>query len=197
MKAIARDVRAEHGLTTPRVLRSDLRRIYKKEKIRIDLWTNLKGLRGAYFKDDGGGASVMLSRDLPDDPAIFTLAHELKHHLVDRDSGVSFCSSSNEKEPIEIGAEIFAAEFLFTEQDFIARLEQLGVQRGACSAADLVRLKVETGTTLSHAGLAKRALWLAFAPPGTFDGARWREIKDEIYGVPRWLAARRRKQPSS
>ena len=192
MKHLARETRGEYHLTTPRVLRSDLRRIYKAEGIRLDLWPNMKGVRGAYFNDEHG-VSVMLSRELPDDPAIFTMAHELKHHLVDREKGLSFCSSANVKEPIEIGAEIFAAELLFTEQDFNIELGRMGVARGSCTAHDLVRLKVETGTTLSHAGLAKRAVWLGFAPSGAFDNIRWRDIKEEIYGVPRWVETRRRK----
>jgi hypothetical protein len=38
LKTLARQVRAENGLSTPRVLRSDMRRIYKAYGIRIDLW---------------------------------------------------------------------------------------------------------------------------------------------------------------
>src|SRR5262249_29310027 len=88
MKALARQVRADHGLTTPRVLRSDLRRIYKHHGIRIDLWPHrFKRLRGAYFFDDLG-ATVMLARGLPADPMVFTMGHELKHHLADRESGL-------------------------------------------------------------------------------------------------------------
>jgi hypothetical protein len=91
-------------LHLPRVLRSDMRRIYRTEGIRIDLWRHrLRGLRGA----------------------------ELKHHLVDRDSAGGFCSESNRDDAIEIGAEIFAAELIFPEEDrfSVKLLRQLSLIR--------------------------------------------------------------------
>ena len=38
MRSLAGGVRAKHHLTTPRVLRSDLRRIYRDEHINVVLW---------------------------------------------------------------------------------------------------------------------------------------------------------------
>lgn len=74
MKTLARAVRAEYGLTTPRVTRSDLRKVYREEGIRVDLWppkpTNgngktgsrsLRNLRGAYFNNELG-ASILIAR---------------------------------------------------------------------------------------------------------------------------------------
>src|SRR6266852_2433820 len=105
----------------------------------------------------------MLAKGLPDDPAIFTMGHELKHHLVDRESIVSLCDPSNRSAEIEIGAEIFAAELIYPEQMFRENLLSLGVTAGSCTPQDLVALKRETKTTLSYAGLAKRAEFLGFA----------------------------------
>lgn len=49
LKARARAVRAEHGLDSPRVLRSDMRRIYKHYGIKIDMWPyKLKNLKGLF-----------------------------------------------------------------------------------------------------------------------------------------------------
>src|ERR1035438_9542207 len=105
MRLLAGQVRSQYGRQTPRVLKSDLRRIYKDQGIHIDLWPyKLRKLRGAYF-NDAQGASVMLARGLPDDPIIFTMGHELKHHLVDRESLVALCDPSNQSAEIEIGAE--------------------------------------------------------------------------------------------
>jgi hypothetical protein len=71
-------VRARFGLTSPRVLRSDLRRIYRAEGIQIDLWPHkLRKLRGAYINDEFG-PTVMLAKGLPQDPMVFTMGHELK-----------------------------------------------------------------------------------------------------------------------
>jgi len=144
MKILAQEERKKHGFTTPRILRSDLRKVYKTYGIRIDVWPyRLKKVRGAYF-NDADGISVLLNPALPDDPYIFTMAHELKHHLVDSTMSVIYCSDNNETEPIEIGAEVFAAELLFPEQDFADRLTNMRISPGGCTPDILVRLKHET-----------------------------------------------------
>lgn len=184
MKELARGVRQEYGLIGPRVMRSDLRRIYKAKNIQLDYWPYpLKKLRGAYFNDENG-VSVMVAKSLPDGPAIFTLAHELKHHLADRETGRLECSAGNESDPVEIGAEVFAAEFLFPELLFKQAMEQMVVEPLHCVAETLVRLKHDTKTTLSYAGLVKKAEWLGFATKGTIKPQSWQRLEDQIYGVP-------------
>jgi Zn-dependent peptidase ImmA (M78 family) len=184
MRLLAGQVREQYGLHTPRVLKSDLRRIYKDQGIQIDLWPyKMKKLRGAYFYDEDG-ASVMLAKGLPDDPMIFTMGHELKHHLADRDNIVSLCDPSNQSTEIEIGAEIFAAELIFPEQMFRDLLAAMGVMQGSCTAQHLVKLKRETQTTLSYAGLAKRAEFLGLAPQKLLAKVAWKKLEESIYGVP-------------
>ncbi len=194
MKALARRVRQEHGLDGARVLRSDLRRVYRANGIRIDLWPHrFKTLRGAYFDDDLG-PTVVLARDLPPEPLIFTMAHELKHHLADRGRPLAYCDVSNQREPVEIGAEVFAAELIFPEQDFIDNLRGMGVRQRQCRPEDLVHLKRQTGTTLSYAGLAKRAEYLAFALPGSLAGIRWKKLEETLYGEPLYKRLLRARQ---
>lgn len=184
MRLLAGQVREQYGLHTPRVLKSDLRRIYKDQGIKIDLWPyKMKKLRGAYFYDEDG-ASVMLAKGLPNDPMIFTMGHELKHHLADRDNIVSLCDPSSQSTEIEIGAEIFAAELIFPEQMFRDLLAAMGVTRGSCTAQHLVKLKRETQTTLSYAGLAKRAEFLELAPQKSLAKVAWKKLEESIYGVP-------------
>lgn len=184
MKALARQIRLEYHLHTARVLRSDLRRLYRAYGIKIDLWPyKFRALRGAYFDDDLG-PTVVLARQLPPEPMIFTMAHELKHHLVDRGLGLSYCDPSNAREPIEIGAEIFAAELIFPEQDFVTCLRQMGIGPRQCTPEVLVRLKHEARTTLSYAGLAKRAEFLNFAPAGSLAKVQWKKLEEQIYGEP-------------
>ena len=184
MKQLARATRQEHGLTTPRVQRSHLRTIYRVHDIRIDLWPHrLREVRGAYFNDELGPA-VMLAKGLPEDPMVFTMAHELKHHLADRHLQLACCSDRNAHEHIEIGAEIFAAELIFPEEDFVAALDAKGIKSGQCTPEIIVHLKRETRTTLSYAGLSKRATFLEFAQPGSLDGVRWKKLEEEIYGEP-------------
>ena len=183
MKDRAQSVRSQFGLTTPRVLRSDLRRIYREHGIRIDLWSHFKGLKGAYFNDEIG-PTVVLNNSLPEDPRVFTMAHELKHHLVDRDLGLAFCDVSNENEEIEIGAEVFAAELIFPEQDFVAILRSMGIEQNKCTAEVLVHLKMQIRTTLSYAGLTKYAVRLRFAAKGAFQDVKWKKLEETLYGEP-------------
>jgi Zn-dependent peptidase ImmA (M78 family) len=194
LKALARATRDRFRLQSPRVLRSDLRRIYRAEGIQIDLWPyKLKRLRGAYFNDDLG-ATVMLAKGLPEDPTVFTMGHELKHHLVDRNLLLSYCDASNQSNPIEIGAEIFAAELIYPEEDFRKHLLAMGVIEGQCAPRALVELKHETRTTLSYTGLAKRAEFMGLATPGSLDRIRWKKLEEEIYGLPLYKRIYRRRR---
>lgn len=194
MKELARGTRVKYGLTSPRVMKSDIRRIYKDLGIHIDLWNHkFKKLRGAYFNDDLG-PTVVIVQGLPPDPTIFTMAHELKHHLVDRHLPIACCEVDPRNEMIEIGAEIFAAEFIFPEDDFARLLSEMGVTQGNCNPANLVRLKRQTQTTLSYAGLAKRAEFLDFAPSGSFAKVKWHKVEEEIYGEPTYKRVLRRRR---
>jgi len=195
MKELAHEIRSSYGLTSPRVLRSDLRRIYKKQNIKIDLWPHkFKGLRGAYFNDDYG-ASVLLDKNLPQDPMVFTMAHELKHHLVDRKGQTMiFCDMSNQNKIIEIGAEVFAAEMLFPDDIFITSMEELGIDEGECEAETIVRLKQNSRTTLSYMGLAKKAEFLGYAGRGTFEGVHWKKLEISMYGEPLYKRINRRRK---
>jgi hypothetical protein len=72
-------------------------------------------------------------------------------------------------------------------------LLRLGVTMGSCTAEQLVTLKRETKTTLSYAGIAKRAEFLGFAPQNSLAKIAWKKLKESIYGVPFYkqrLAAR-------
>jgi Zn-dependent peptidase ImmA (M78 family) len=192
LKQRAREVRAEFQLDTPRVLRSDLRRIYSQYGIKIEFWPyKFKKLRGAFFDDDLG-PTVMLAAGVPPEPTVFTMCHELKHFLVDRGLGLSYCDPSNQNETIEIGAEIFAAEMIFPDADFREAMTQLAITPGQCSAESLVRLKRETATTLSYAGIAKKAYFLNFAPDGSFSKIQWKKLEAQIYGEPAYKMFLRR-----
>ncbi len=184
MRSLAWGVRKEYGLTTARVLRSDLRRIYRHEGIVIVPWPyKLRKLNGAYFHDDLG-ATVMLKASLPPEPMVFTMGHELKHHLADRDSGHSFCDVSNESNYIEIGAEIFAAELIFPEDDFATAARDIGIRRGHCAPELLVRLKHETRTTMHYASMVKRVVFLGLAIASELPTGGWRKLEERLYGRP-------------
>jgi Zn-dependent peptidase ImmA (M78 family) len=178
LKTLARKVRVQHGLTSPRVTQVDLQRIYSKEGIEVDFWPyRLRYLRGAFFYDELG-ASVMVAGNLPPDPMVFTMAHELKHFLTDKDLGISYCDQSNIGKSLEIGAEIFAAELLLPDKFFVEYMEKMRVRRGQCDPNALVRLKVDTRTTLSYAGLAIKAEQLRYAPFKSLTKMKgWRKLE--------------------
>jgi Zn-dependent peptidase ImmA (M78 family) len=182
LKQLARQVRAENGLTSPRVTPSDMRRIYFRNGIEIDLWPyRLRNLRGAFICDELG-TTVMLAKNLPQDPMVFTMAHELKHFYRDRDLGVSYCDQSNITRTLEIGAEIFAAELIFPDLDFIAQLNKMRIRKDQCLPLNLVELKHRTKTTLSYAGLAIKAERLRFAPANSLTKVKtWRKL-ERLYG---------------
>ena len=182
LKQLARQVRAEFGLHSPRVVESDLRRIYERNGIVIDDWPyRLRNLRGAFISDHLG-STVMLASGLPQDPKVFTMAHELKHFYRDRHLGISYCDQSNLGKTLEIGAEIFAAELLFPDKDFVSQMCTMRVGSNQCLPRTLVRLKQKTRTTLSYAGLAIKAERLGYAPPRSLTTIKtWRKF-EEIYG---------------
>lgn len=184
LKLLARQVRAENGLSSPRVLPSDLMRIYAKHGIEVDEWPyRFRHLRGAFI-DDHLGTTVMLAKGLPRDPMAFTMAHELKHFYRDRDLGISYCDQSNLNRSLEIGAEIFAAELLFPDRDFVAHMKMMGIRTDECLPKTLVHLKRKTGTTLSYAGLAIKAERLGFAPSHSLTTVKtWRKF-EALYDEP-------------
>lgn len=188
LKRLARQVRAENGLTSPRVLVSDLTRIYARHGITIDEWPyRFKHLRGAFINDDLG-MTVMVAKGLPQDPMVFTLAHELKHFFRDRDLGISYCDQSNLNKSLEIGAEIFAAELLFPDRDFVNQMTAMRIRANQCLPKNLIRLKRQTGTTLSYAGLAIKAERLGFAPSHSLTTIKtWRRL-EAVYGPPEYFA---------
>jgi Zn-dependent peptidase ImmA (M78 family) len=195
LKQLARQVRAENGLSSPRVLPNDLMRIYAKYEITVDEWPyRFRNVRGAFINDHLG-ATVMLSKGLPQDPMVFTMAHELKHFFRDRDLGISYCDQSNMNKSIEIGAEIFAAELLFPDRDFVAHMNRMGVGANQCLPKNLIQLKRQTGTTLSYAGLAIKAERLGLAPSHSLTTVKtWRKL-EALYSPPVLRPARRSSVP--
>jgi Zn-dependent peptidase ImmA (M78 family) len=182
LKAKAREVRASHNLTTPKVMLSDMRRIYRTLGIKIDYWKGkLRKVRGAYTNIDNEPC-VMVYASLPEEQRIFTLAHELKHHFFDQGEG----RVDVDNEASEIGAEIFAVELIFPDGDFHSFMQKLGVAKGCCTAESIVRLKRQSQTTLSFASLAKRATHHEYALPGSFDAVKWRKLEESIFGEPEY-----------
>lgn len=180
---LAKSIRLKYGLTTSRVMVNDLRKIFREEGIdRLDYWDKFSArIKGAYFRDEYG-CTVVISKRLINqiEPKVFTMAHELKHHLVDEVAGVSFCSDDNEKAQLERAADAFASELIYPASLLIQDMKKRGIEKEMCSADDIVRIKHETRTTLSHYALALKATRLGYCNESVLK-TRWHTLRNKLY----------------
>ena len=162
LKALAREKRACHAVNTAQFGLREARLIYKVEGIRIDHWPLPKKIKALYMCADGD-CSVAVQKTLPDEPKLFALMHEYKHHLTDRDAlgtGVIHCGDYNANQEIEIGAEVFAAEFIYPEDEYSEDLVPLRID--TWRAEDVVNFKKGCKAKVSYMfhSEALRAAWL-------------------------------------
>jgi Zn-dependent peptidase ImmA (M78 family) len=202
LKRLAYEKRQAYGIKTQSLGLQKIRKVYKAEGVTIDLWNLSARIRAVYMCDDGE-PSVLVNKRLPKEPRLFSLVHELKHHFVDRSligRGELKCGDYNANKEIEIGAEVFAAEFIYPEAEFLACLDSLGIARGRCSAKDVVMLKRACNATVSYTFLAKRLQRLGFVEVGAFDGVQFTKLEEQVFGVPiykqSWFIQRRRVRQS-
>lgn len=184
MTQLARDKRAEYGVDTSAFGLRELRTIYKEEGICLDHWPLPRKIKALYMCDDGH-CSVALQKSIPYEPKLFALVHELKHHFCDRQAlgaGVIHCGDYDANELIEKGAEVFAAEFIYPETEFVEYLEQVGVT--VREAAHIVEIKRSCKAKVSYQFIRKRLERLGHISPGQFNGIQFKNLEDQIYGVP-------------
>lgn len=185
MKQLAHEKRAKHFIRGFRMGISDIRRIYKDEGVVYDLAPNkncpfdFKKIQGAYMNDDDGPC-ILINKHLPKDPRVFTMAHELKHHYVDADTGRIICSGKEDSQ-VEISANVFAAEFILPDQLFLAGMTAIGC-RYPCTPDDLVRFKIGSETSLSYQGLVKKALWLGVGKHELLAKVKYHNLAEQLYG---------------
>ena len=197
-RLLASQGRAEFGVTTEALDLSLIRRIYGEEGIRIDKWDFSPSIRAVYMCDDGD-ASVAVNRNLPREPYMFALVHELKHHFTDiplLQCGQLKCGDYNANELIEKSAEVFAAEFIFPEAEFIARTQQLGIEKMRCSPEDVVRLKRSCNACVSYTFLRKRLVRLGYVEEAALAKVKFTNLEESMFGKPiykqDWFLARRK-----
>jgi Zn-dependent peptidase ImmA (M78 family) len=195
---LAKAKRIEHSVSTSALNLPFIRRIYKSEGVKIDKWGFGSKIRAVYMFADGD-ASVAIKSGMPRVPTLFSLAHELKHHFLDQkliQDGRLKCGDYNANEAIEIAAEVFAAEFIYPEDEFITCVDALGIQSGSCTPEDVVRLKRACNAPVSYQFLSKRLLRLGYATAGAFDKVKFQNLEEKMFGVPiyktSWFKARRK-----
>jgi Zn-dependent peptidase ImmA (M78 family) len=184
LKALARDKRSHYSVDSASFGLRDVRRIYKEEGIRIDYWPLPYKLKAMYMCADDD-CSVAIQRTLPEEPKLFALVHELKHHYRDRATiinGRIVCGDYNANELIEKGAEVFAAEFIYPEAEFAADIARLGMT--VWQAETVVRLKRGCKAKVSYRFLCKRLERLGLIVRGQFDRVQFQKLEDRMFGVP-------------
>ena len=185
LQVLAREKRAEHNVETSSFGLREVRAIYKAEGIRIDHWPQLPRKIKALYMCDDDDCSVALQQNIPYEPKLFALIHELKHHYKDRaalGSRVISCGDYDANEQIEKGAEVFAAEFIYPESEFKGDLDNLGLT--VRQPADVVAFKRSCRARVSYRFICKRLERLERISPGQFDGVQFQKLEEQIHGVP-------------
>jgi Zn-dependent peptidase ImmA (M78 family) len=186
-RALAQAKRHEHSVATASLNLLVMARIYKKEGIAIDR-RRLKGnrIKAAYYCDDGE-CSVLLNTTPPREPRLFALAHELKHHYLDREkimNGQIECGDYNANEFIEKGAEVFAAEFIYPELEMRQLIGQMGITSLSCTARTIVNFKRACPACISYTFIVKRFVRFGLCQPTAFSKVQFTKIEEQIYGLP-------------
>jgi Zn-dependent peptidase ImmA (M78 family) len=200
MKLLAAQKRKQYGVVTARLGLQKVRAIYKAESIVIDLWKTPSRIRAVYMCD-GDDPSVLVNRTLPKEPRLFAMVHELKHHYCDQEllkNGEIRCGNYNANELIEKAAEVFAAEFIYPEREFLKCANSIALVPGKVTPEGVVELKRTCGAPVSYKFLQKRLEWFNYIERGEFAKVKFQKLEDSIHGAPiyrqPWFRARRRKE---
>lgn len=184
VKSLAREKREHYGVDTSAFGLREARKIYKAENITINKWPLPRKIKALYMCADNY-YSVAIQENLPNEPKLFALVHELKHHYCDQEiigSGVMHCGDYNRNKTIEIGAEVFAAEFIYPEWEFEQDINQLDISEWRDE--DVVRFKRDCKAKISYQFICKRLEWLRFIPANKFKYVKFKNLEYELFGVP-------------
>lgn len=102
------------------------------------------------------------------------------------------CGDYNRNEPIEIGAEVFAAEFIYPEHEFAELVKASGV--ASWRPEDVVILKRRTPAKISYMFVQKRLERLGVVERGAFVSVRFKKLEEQMFGVPGWKARMMRRR---
>lgn len=182
MCRLALEKRKKYSLSTKDISLSSIRKIYRSEGIQIDSWPRrLRKVKAAYFNDEDG-CSVLLDMNLPEEPRLFAMIHELKHHYEDQGNLRCFCDDVYDSSPlIEIGAEVFAAEFIFPDDEFREYVPQF-YRDDFLRPEDMVRMKYHCPARVSYQYLQKKLTRLGYITAGQFANVQFQKLHETLYG---------------
>lgn len=196
-KLLARQKRELYGVSTEALNLNIIRMIYRAEGVTIDYRKLPPRIRATYMCDDDD-PGVLVNKSLPREPRMFSLLHELKHHFADRtliQAGGLKCGDYNAHKEIEIAAEIFAAEFIWPEAEFLEAVGQFDLTSTPITPEMIVRFRRSITAPISYAFLRKRLEFFHFIPRGAHSHVRFQNLEEQLFGVPiykqPWFKARR------
>jgi len=190
MKALARQKRELYNVHTAALGLREVRKIYSAESIRIDYYRLPYKIKALYMCSDRD-YSVAIQKNLPEEPKLFALIHELKHHYCDQDDinkGKINCGDYNQNELIEIGAEVFAAEFLYPENEFSQDIQYSRIS--AWTPDEIVIFKKHCKAKVSYQFICKRLERLGLISRNQFKDIQFQKLEYQIFGLPYHLRHR-------
>lgn len=204
LRVLALEMRNKHNVKTPSLNLPKIYQIYKVEGIRIDNWAiRSSKIRAAYFCDNDD-YSVMVKKTLPRVPKNFALIHEFKHHLVDRfdiQDGQYTCGAYNANKIVEIGAEVFAAEFIYPESEMLELLDKLKINKVNFCPEKVVEFKRSCEAIISYQFIAKRFVRFGYCEKEELKNIKWQNLEEKLYGRPfykeQWFQDYRARKKSS
>lgn len=183
-REFARQKRSELGIQTKSINLPLLKKICKAEGIKVDMVGRVGAhIRAAYFFDECG-CSIMLRKDLPREPKMFALAHELKHHFLDRAiiaEGKMQCGDYTANRTHEIAAEEFAAEFLYPVLEMKAVLDSIAVHPDTTSPGTLVEIKRRSPIEVSYTFIRKRLERFGIIAKDQYEKFQFQKLEEEMY----------------
>lgn len=183
-REFARHKRQELGIQTKNINLPLLKKICKAEGVKVDMVGRMGAhIRAAYFFDECG-CSIMLRKDLPREPKMFALAHELKHHFLDRDiiaEGKMQCGDYTANRVHEIAAEEFAAEFLYPVLEMKTVLDSMAIQLDRISPDILVEIKRQSPIEVSYAFIRKRLERFGIIAKDQYHDFQFQKLEEKMY----------------
>lgn len=181
---LAQRKRIELGIKTEEINIPLLKKICKKEGIKVDMAEKIgTRIRAAYFFDEDG-ASILLKKNMPREPKLFALAHELKHHFLDREAiadGKMRCGAYNENKEIEIAAEEFAAEFIYPVLEMQQLLNSMSISTGSCTSQQIVEIKRRCPVAVSYIFVRKRLERFGIIQKGQFSDIQFQKLEERLH----------------
>jgi Zn-dependent peptidase ImmA (M78 family) len=183
-RELARKKRQEFGIRTADIDLPVLKKICKQEGVKVDMVKEVGArIRAAYFFDEDG-CSILLKKDLPREPKMFALVHELKHHFLDRQliaDGKMQCGDYNANRTTEIAAEEFAAEFLYPAEEMKQLLASRPLKASQITPEEIVEIKRLLPIHVSYAFIRKRMERFNLLSKNQFAEVQFQKLEDRLY----------------